>query len=158
MINFNIKDLKSCKDALSDNELRRFFNLPNAKVFSPYNCHRKNKIQIVKDVRLYCVCYRVYIDFKLNSYNDLPSEIIIQNNDNMCFSWHKNGVLNRIQNPAFIEFYNGFVCREAYFINGKYHNRVGPAFRAKDYKGSWYNHFYINDKKLTLDEFIEKGK
>jgi len=63
---------------------------------------------------------------------------------------------HRINKPAFIKYNrDGLIITEWYYLKGKLHNSVGPAYRYY-YDKRWYNCFYINGVRFSRDRFFER--
>jgi hypothetical protein len=74
--------------------------------------------------------------------------------ERMSFFNH-NRQYHNINDPAVITYNSGFVINESYYLNGKKHNPIGPAIRLKfSLNGCWTNSYYINDKYITKEIFI----
>lgn len=67
----------------------------------------------------------------IDSIDDSPAEII-HNPDHIDYWWRTDGVVNRINEPAFIRVSNGRITIVAYYRNGKLHNDDGPALVHKE--------------------------
>lgn len=80
-----------------------------------------------------------------------------KNKDIVAVCYLIKGKHHRFGLPATISYdYFGKVIGEKYAIKGKLHNRLDYAYREFDRKNNTWNiEFYINDMKLSLDEFCK---
>jgi len=94
-------------------------------------------------------------------HNDYgPSNIVICNDDGHCFLegvWYrKNNVNHNNFGPAVKRFYSDGLCYyQAYFLNGEYHNSVGPAVINSYQRKFPAVLFYILGARITKDRFIK---
>jgi len=56
--------------------------------------------------------------------------------------------------PAMLNYRNGMLVKEEYYLENIYHNIQGPAARSYE-GGRWYNSFYIHGKLLTYASFCK---
>jgi len=70
--------------------------------------------------------------------------------------YYINNNIWRVNKPARITYnYDGLIIIEYYYLKGKRHNSVGPAYRSY-YDRRWHNYFYINGIEFSRDEFFER--
>lgn len=99
-------------------------------------------------------------NFKLNSFNDSPAEMIFTRDGYLLsISYHKNELMHRINKPAYIlyrDFNKMNVCTKEWWINGLPHNPIGPAKRIRHLDSSKYESEYvINGKYKIIPLFVE---
>lgn len=93
-----------------------------------------------------------------------PAEIRFHHNNNNInyliseIRYYLDGKFNRFSKPAYI-IYNryGMIVEEYFYLNGKLHNPIGPAYR-KYRNNEWKNGFYLNSFFITSDVFFRKRK
>ena len=94
--------------------------------------------------------------FYFKSHNQYgPAFIIIFSDSSFDVRYFKHAKLSRMFEPAVIS-YNSKGCKlyEAYYLNGRLHNRAGPTTRYLQH-GVWVNWFYQSGKRITLDRFCK---
>jgi hypothetical protein len=92
-------------------------------------------------------------------HNDFgPNYVNISRNGCFCYLHYcKFGKLNRINGPAIVQYKDNLIVSEDYYINGKCHNPIGPSCRRLT-KNKWHNYFYLNNKSVSLDQFVKNTK
>jgi len=94
-----------------------------------------------------------YYQYGLNTNINGPA-IISLDGDIIYIDYLVRGHYHRFADPARIKYYNGQLVSEMYFLKGKMHNKIGPAYRW--FNGlEWVNEFAINGKFVTLDKFLK---
>lgn len=158
---------------ISQEKLLKFLGLPDST--KVYCCDKYNIPKDIGDGEIFVLRYklnfnntysiRVY-EKQVNAWCSVqthnpfgPALIIFHNNNEIHISYHIRSQMHRPFLPAF-KVYNtdGTLIREYYYLQGKAHNRSGPAYRSfyEDGVGEiWHNYFYINNEEITLDEFCK---
>lgn len=118
---------------------------------------KKSNCVIAKTKFSYVTYFTKYENFNGRyQENGSPSGIYFyHDNDNICVLSTKLGAYHHKNLPAIIVYKDGSVINEEYYLNGKRHNKIGPSSRIFNQK-FWMNSFYINDKRISLDEFCKQ--
>lgn len=69
-------------------------------------------------------------------------------------NWMIDGVFHRANGPAVTTHINGIKLYERYYLKGKLHNSIGPAYI--NYNPQIRSKFYIDGKNITLDQFVKR--
>jgi len=116
--------------------------------------HSLLSIDSVEKTFIFRVLIKTNLGFREHNPNG-PATIIC-GSKLTSFGYKKLGEFHRSFLPAKITFNNkGLIVEEVYIVSGKWHNRVGPAYRYTNWNGAWENFYYINDKKITPEEFYK---
>lgn len=132
------------------------FNIVGSKFIAIY---KSNKFLNVKFLHKFPQGWFHYNKNGASFFNINEKDILVKFHSSSKLLGFKHRPI--IKGPAFIAFDRNkrIICDEMYYVNGKLHNTVAPAYRRYSYTwNKWENIFFVNGNAVSRGNFFKINK
>jgi hypothetical protein len=156
-------------DTTNKKEILNFFGYDEKDVLLVHYTNIKTK-KCIRSIGIIGGCINIIFSYTLDTYKGAlvsyiscsnnkkgPSEVYFHCATNVVYriTYLSNYLKHRFGGPSDIIYDYNRVVEEKYYIRGRLHNSIGPAYRLF-INGCWYNRYYLNGKRVEFNNFFKR--